>query len=190
MADSAYDIASRGLALVGMPAVTAFDATTRESAFMAVMYEARVRALLTRHRWTFARKQETLTASAQVPVGRWDLAYELPSDCLIVRAFTLLDVAVEYDLSGDFFLYANLTTTDEPVLDYTYRLDEQYFPPYFTEVLEWDLAAIAALGIARKSELAAVAQQMYAERLQLAMSNDSQQATAKRMSLTRFIANR
>ena len=190
MSDSDIDIASRGLALVGMPPVSAFDSTTREGAFMAVMYESRVRALLTRHRWTFARKQMVLTASAQDPVGRWDLAYELPSDCLIVRAFTLNDIPVEYDLSGDRYLYANTTTSDEPVLDYTYRLDEQFFPPFFTEILEWDLAAISASGIARKAELALFAGQMYEQRLQIAMSNDSQQVTAKRMRLARFIGER
>lgn len=186
MADTEFDIASRALGLVGMPAVSDFSSDTRESAFMGRMYEARVKQLLGKYRWEFARKQQVLTAAASTPVGRWDLAYELPADCLIVRAFTLNDFPVEYQLAGDRYLYANLTTADEPVLDYTYRVDEPYFPPHFTQALEWDLAMIAGAGIARKAELADFARDMFEIAFEEAKSNDAQQVTAKKMQVTRL----
>ena len=50
-------------------------------------------------------------------------------------------------------IYADTTTTDTVVADYTFRQEEQFLPSYFVMAVEYALAQVFATSIARDGSL-------------------------------------
>ena len=188
-ADSSIDICSRALILIGAEPITSFTDGSTESLVASNLYEDICRSALQNCRWRFATDQKVLNRLTDAPTGRYDLAYQLPNNNLIVHAITVNDNLVEYQIYGD-MVYADTNTNDSVIADYTFRQTEENFPAYFTIALQYALSVAFASAIARDStminQMSALAQQA----MMKARSVDSQQQTTRKLVSTRFIAER
>ena len=188
-ATSPIDVCSRALILIGSEPITSFDDDNNESLIAVNMYEDIARSALVNSRWRFSTNQVVLNRLSAAPTGRYDAAYQLPSGWLMTHSVTVNDAPIEYQTYGS-KLFCDETANSQLVLDYTYRADEQDWPSYFTIALQYELASVFAVGLARDQGLA----QLMSNQAQMAMmrarSLDSQQQTSRKLNTSRFISNR
>ena len=187
-ANSAIDICSRALILVGAEPITSFDDDTTEALIAGNMYEDIARTNLTSTRWRFSTNQAVLNRLSDAPTGRFDAAYQLP-DYLFVHAVTVRDLQIEYNIYGS-KIFCDAAVSDELILDYTYRADEVDWPSYFCVCVEYAMAVVFATALARDSSLASLMDNQYTRLLAKARSTDSQQQTTRKVTTSRFITNR
>ncbi|QDP45708.1 MAG: hypothetical protein Tp125DCM114561_35 [Prokaryotic dsDNA virus sp.] len=188
-ANSAIDIASRALVLIGAEPITAFGSSSTESLVATNMYEDTVRATLSSARWRFASEQAVLAAVGSDPTGRFDKAHQLPTNVLVLHAVTVNDNLVNYTVYGD-KVFSNVATADTVVADFTFRQVESEFPSYFSLALEYTLATIFATAIARSSTLARLMNEQTTLLMAKARNLDAQQQTTRKLSTSRFITDR
>ena len=172
--------------LVGANPITSFEDGTTEAMITSNLYEDIVRADLSSCRWRFAVKQAVLNRLVDAPTGRWDAAYQLPSDLLIVNAVTIADKAVDYDVYGD-YIYVDAGEDETLVIDYTYRAEESDWPPHFVLLVEYHMASILAASLARDAGLADLMNSQYSIQNLRARNIDAQQQTTRRLTVNRFL---
>ena len=188
-ANSAIDIASRALVLIGAEPITSFDSSSTEALVATNMYEDTVRAMLSTARWRFATEQAILNQLSDVPTGRFDIAHQLPSNLLVLHGITINDRLIEFTVYGD-KVFSDSTTTDTLVADFTFRADEINFPSYFSLALQYSLASIFATSIARDDRLMQLMETKANQLMAKARNIDAQQQTTRKLSTSRFISNR
>ncbi len=187
--NSALDMASRALVLIGAEPITSFELSTTEALVASNMYEDVVRSSLCVARWRFSSEQATLNQLTDLPTGRFDIAHQLPSDLLMLHAVTVNDNKIGYTIYGD-KVFSNASTADVLVADYTFRAPETSFPSYFALAVQYALASVFATAIARDDKLMEM-METKADRLMAKARNlDSQQQTTRSLSTTRFNLNR
>lgn len=152
VANSDIDIAARALILIGADPITSFTETSTEALVASNIYEDVIQSALCASRWRFATNQAELNRLTDVPTGRFDFAYQLPSDMLMLHALTVNDNLIEYNIYGD-KAFANTSTNDKVIADYAFRVGEEKFPSYFTISVEFSLATTFAVAIARDEQL-------------------------------------
>ena len=188
-ANSAIDIASRALVLIGAEPITSFDSSSTEALVATNMYEDTVRAMLSTARWRFATEQAVLNQLSDVPTGRFDIAHQLPSDLLVLHGVTINDRLIEFTVYGD-KVFSDSTTSDTLVADFTFRADEVDFPSYFSLALQYSLASIFATSIARDDRLMQLMETKANQLMAKARNIDAQQQTTRKLVTSRFISNR
>ena len=188
-ASSPVDVCSRALILIGAEPITSFDDGNNEALIASNMYEDIARSSLVNTRWRFATNQAVLNRLSDAPTGRFDAAYQLPSGWLMTHTVTVNDTPIEYQTYGN-KLFCNETSSAELVLDFTYRADEQNWPSYFTVAVEYELASVFAVGLARDQSLAQLMSQQASIAMVKARNLDAQQQTTRKLTTTRFITNR
>ena len=188
-ANSAIDIASRALVLIGAEPITAFGSSSTESLVATNMYEDTVRATLSSARWRFASEQAVLAAVGSDPTGRFDKAHQLPTNVLVLHAVTVNDNLVNYTVYGD-KVFSDATSSDSLVADFTFRQVESEFPSYFSLALEYSLATIFATAIARSATLAKLMNEQSTLLMAKARNLDAQQQTTRKLATSRFITDR
>ena len=188
-ANSAIDICSRALILIGADPITSFTDDTTEALVASNLYEDVARSQLCRMRWRFATEQAQLAVLAAAPTGRFDIAHQLPTNLLMVNAITVEDAPINYTIYGD-MVYSNVSSGDKVICDYIYRADEAEWPSYFIIAIEHHLASIFATSIARDGALAGLLEQKADILMRKAKSIDSQQQTTRRLTTSRFITER
>jgi hypothetical protein len=188
-ANSGIDICSRALILIGADPITSFDDGSTEALVSVNMYEDIARAALVNSRWRFATNQAVLNLLSDAPTGRYNKAYQLPSDILMLHAVTNEDSPIEYQLYGS-KVYADTTDADVIIADYSFRAEEQSWPSYFTLAVEYALATVFATSIARDSTLGGLMQGQAERSMAKARSLDSQQQTARKLTTSRFVTER
>ena len=87
-------------------------------------------------------------------------------------------------------VFADTDPADIVVADYTFRANEQDWPSYFTIAVEYSLSVVFATSIARDATLAALMKEQARESMAKARSLDSQQQTSRKLTTSRFIAER
>ena len=189
VANSAIDIASRALVLIGAEPITSFDSSSTEALVASNMYEDTVRAMLSTARWRFATEQSILNQLSDVPTGRFDIAHQLPSNLLVLHGVTINDRLIEYTVYGD-KVFSDSTTADSLIADFTFRAEEVNFPSYFSLALQYSLASIFATSIARDDRLMQLMETKANQLMAKARNIDAQQQTTRKLSTSRFITNR
>ncbi len=174
---------------MGGSPIASFEDGTVEADVCDAMYEDVARAALTNTRWRFATNQSTLTRLASAPTGRFDAAYQLPATMLMLNAITVADFPIEYDIYGD-KAYCNAVDTDTVIADYIFRANEANWPPYFTIAVEFSMAAVLAISVARDASLGGLMEQKANLYMMQARRLDSQQQTTRKLNTSRFIAQR
>ncbi len=189
VANSAIDIASRALVLIGAEPITSFDSSSTEALVATNMYEDTVRAMLSTARWRFATEQAVLNQLSDVPTGRFDIAHQLPSNLLVLHGVTINDRLIEFTVYGD-KVFSDSTSSDTLVADFTFRADEVDFPSYFSLALQYSLASIFATSIARDDGLMQIMETKANQLMAKARNIDAQQQTTRKLVTSRFISNR
>ena len=175
--------------MIGAEPITSFTDGSTESLVASNLYEDICRSALQNCRWRFATDQRVLNRLTDAPTGRYDLAYQLPNNNLIVHAITVNDNLVEYQIYGD-MVYADTNTSDTVIADYTFRQTEENFPAYFTIALQYALSVAFASAIARDSTMINQMSALANQAMMKARSVDSQQQTTRKLVSTRFITER
>jgi len=188
-ADSAIDISSRALILIGANPITSFEESSTEALVAVNMYEDVARAALVNSRWRFATNQSVLNLLTDKPTGRYTNAYQLPNDCLMVHAITSGTLQIEYQIYGS-KIFSDTSDTDVIIADYSFRANEETWPSYFTLAVEYSLAVVFATSIARDATLASLMQGQATQAMAKARSLDSQQQTARKLVTSRFRTER
>lgn len=182
---SDIDICARALVMVGANPISSFSDGTTEALIASNTYEDTIRSDLTMSRWRFAAGQKQLSRLANAPLGRFDAAYQVPSDALVINAVTINDNLLLYDRYED-MLYCNASSSDTLIADYTYRADESNWPPYFTLVAQYHMAAIFSAAVARNDAMQQMFMQQYGAQLRIAKSLDSQAQSARKLVTNRY----
>lgn len=188
-ANSPVDVCSRALILIGADPISSFDDGNNEALVSSNMYEDVARASLVNTRWRFSTNQAVLNRLTEAPTGRFDAAYQLPTGWLMTHVVTVNDFPIEYQTYGD-KLFCNEDASASLVLDFTYRANEEDWPSYFTLAVEYELASIFALSLARDQSLATLMSQQATTSMMKARNLDSQQQTTRKLTTSRFIVNR
>ena len=188
-ASTPLDICSRALILIGAEPISSFDDGTTEATVAVNMYEDVVQSALVNSRWRFATNQKVINRLTDAPTGRYDYAYQLPSDMIMLHGATVNGNLIEYQVYGD-KLYADTTETDIVIVDYSFRASEVNFPSYFTLAVEFSLAIIFATSIARDASLAGLMTERAESAMAKARSLDSQQQTTRKLETSRFLTAR
>lgn len=189
IANTPIKICSRASLLIGGEPISSFTDGTSESIVCDAMYEDIARAALTNSRWRFATNQMVLNRLSAAPTGRFDSAYQLPGDMLMLNAVTVNGDPIKYDLYGD-KVYTDAATTDVLIADYVYRADEGDWPPYFVVAVEYMMAGVLATSVARDNQLSQLMEQKAAFQMAQARRLHSQQQTTRKLNTSRFIAQR
>ena len=188
-ANTAIKICSRASILMGGIPIQSFSEGTTEADVVDAMYEDIARAALTNTRWRFATNQAQLSRLEAAPTGRFDAAYQLPNDLIMLSAVTIGDEPIMYDTYGD-KVYCDAAENDVVIADYIFRADESNWPPYFTIAVEFQVAAMLAVSVARDAQLASMMEQKGELQMSRARRLDSQQQTTRKLNTSRFIAQR
>jgi len=189
VANTPIKICSRASLLIGGDAIQSFEDGTAEASVSSAMYEDMARSALTNSRWRFATDQQVLARLADKPTGRWEAAYQLPSELIMLSAITVNEVPIKYDLYG-LKAFCNESDTSEVVADYVFRADESTWPPYFTTAVEYMMAGVLAISVARDSSLSSLMEQKADYQMRQARRLHSQQQTTRKLNTSRFIAER
>lgn len=187
--NSSIDISSRALVLIGANPITSFAETTTEALVASNMYEDIAQASLLNTRWRFSTNQAVMNRLTAEPTSRYDAAYQIPNESIMVHTATVNDSPIMYQIYGD-KIYCDASETDEVVCDYTYRSDEIDWPAYFVVAVEYALASVFAISIARDTGLSTAFEQRALMAMAKARGLDAQQHTNKKLNVSRFITNR
>lgn len=189
VANSALDVASNALFLMGADSISSFTASTAEAKVANALYEDIVQSSFASHRWRFATRQATLTRLDTKPTGRWDAAYHIPSSVITVTAVTVDELPIKYDVYQN-KIHCDAVSSDTVVMDYVDRSSESDWPSYFTTAVEFQLAATFAITIARDASLSQLLEQKANMLFTKARQIDSQQQTTRKLNTSRFITQR
>ena len=140
---SKIDICNQGLVLIGANTIASFTDNTVESKVANQLYETTLRSLLTKARWRFATKQAQLTKLSTNPLDKWDSAYQIPNDAILIHTVTVSDNVIVFDRYNE-ELYTNTSSSDVVVCHYTFQPHEKEFPDYFTQAVVFELASLFA----------------------------------------------
>lgn len=189
VANTPIKICSRASLLIGGDAIQSFEDGSAEATVANAMYEDMAQAALTNSRWRFATDQAVLNRLANAPTGRYDAAYQLPSECIMLNAVTVNDHPIKYDTYGS-KVYADAAPQDVLIADYVFRADESTWPPYFVVAVEYIMAGVLATSVARDQQLATMMEGKANLLMAQARRLDSQTQTSRKLNTSRFIAQR
>ena len=99
MATTNIDICARALILIGAQPISSFSDGSTEALVASNIYDDVLEAALTRHRWNFATTQKQLSLLARQPAGKFDYAYQMPTDPAVLQIVTITvnDYVIPYD---------------------------------------------------------------------------------------------
>lgn len=168
---SAIQMASNALILLGHPPISDFSEPGAGARSASNLYESTYRDLLSGTRWRFATKKIVLSRLTESPLNEYEYQYQLPSDFLYIIRVTD---------NSDYEVYQDKIYSDIPTLsiDYVYRVDESFLPPYFAVLMEYELAKKLAIPVTANSTRAALYEDMAMKQLKKARYLDSSQRPA------------
>ena len=123
VADSALEVATNALYLIGADAITDFTEDTVEAKVANALYEDIVRTSFASFRWRFATTQSNLVRVSTAPKGKFDSSYNIPSSCITLIGVTVNDLPIDYDVYGN-KVFCNATSNDTVLLDFIQRAPE------------------------------------------------------------------
>lgn len=142
-ASSKIDIIGAAYALLGKEPPTSLGSSAPSNVkTCSFLYDIYYKALLTRHQWHFARRNQKLVQVSDFPsVVGYNYAYQIPSGYLRIYK---LDPIVDYEIFGT-SLYCNVS--DGPTVYYIAYVPEGEIPEWYVEFLVEKMAAVFAMKI-------------------------------------------
>tara|TARA_R110002126_G_scaffold155060_1_gene302097 strand:- start:413 stop:994 length:582 start_codon:yes stop_codon:yes gene_type:complete len=191
MAVTDVTVVNKAFALIGANTISTFVGTSTEQIVATELYSMTVEAALVSHRWRFATGKQTMARLVAAPLNQWDAAYQMPTQpiALLVNGVYILDNPIDYDRYED-KIYTNATTSDVVDIDYIFSPEEATWPPYFTQAVVFDLAAIFAAGIAQDAGLSELFGNKATLEYRKARWSDSSSQTAKNLDGRSLIRKR
>jgi hypothetical protein len=131
------------------------------------IYDRLLPAVLSMHTWRFASKSFQLSESTETsPFERWSKVFLMPAEQL---------VSYRTEPIAEFEIYENKLYTNETAirLDFVFKASEANFPPYFTRLMTFQLAADIAMTVTQTLTIAQYWDQKAARELNNARYLDS-----------------
>jgi hypothetical protein len=194
MPQTAEEVASAAMVLLGIRPMTSFQEVGRDEVFVAsALYELSVSELAEAHPWKFCQGQQILENDPVPPLDRYETSWLLPrfpnGVPYTIHTVRLDDYPVAYEIMGQ-RIYAEVGLNESPVVEYTYRVDEAYWPPSFKMALVFRLASMLANAVTRNGSQIKAMDAAYEIQLGRAKFRDAKSVTVKRMDQSRFLRNR
>ena len=148
MATSETHICNLALGQIGAGRIANIQGTTQVERDCAMVFNDARDAVLADFDWAFAREQARLARLLETPKFHYAYAFQLPSDFIELRRFSVPNVA--HEIVGD-RLYANI---DDCKITYTRRVEDPVkFPAKFIEILTHRLSALLAASVKKDPAL-------------------------------------
>lgn len=145
---SEVQIISDAFILLGKQPVSSPSTDNPEFAAASDIYDRLLPAVLTMHTWRFAVKNMQLSESTETsPFDRWSTVFLMPAEQLI--SFRT-DPIIDYEIFEN-KLYTNENSVK---LEFVFRASEGTFPPYFTRLMTFQLAADIAMTVTQDVSIA------------------------------------
>ena len=170
---------------VGLDPVQTMADDTAEGKAIASHYDNIVENAISIYFWRFAMAQKILVKLGSDPAGRWDAAYQVPSEVFTIRAVTVADSPISFERYDD-MVYCNADTTVDVVLDASFDTAESKWPPYFTRLVVLQLAAVLASAVREDAEMRKALDDQSMIQFRLAKSRDGSARTASQLRPTRI----
>lgn len=189
--NAALQVAQKAQSVATLEPMSSFDQEDKlEATVASEIYEETVRALLVKEPWRFAMRQVELNHLTDDPEGRWSDAWQLPPEVLAIRAITDGNgTPVIFDRYND-KIYCDVDENQQLILDYVYRVGEEFWPPDFRMYVILTLGSLFAASITRNGDviegLQNAAEGFFAD----ALKNHSQGRTVKKVDTRRMIRRR
>lgn len=189
MAVTSLQICQQALVLIGAQPLTSFDDGTTESIACVNLYENAVRDELSQYRWRFASNQLQLSRLVDVPSAKWEAAYQLPPECLSISTVFVNDIPIDFDRYED-NVFCNASESDIVILEGTFRVDEQFWPAYFVQMIVYRIASQLAHSIAAQIDTSDLLDQRAMRHGRMSRNRDAQGRTAPKIDTSRLINTR
>ena len=188
MATTKVDICARALIMVGASPISSFSDGSTEALVASNVYEDIVEASLCRSRWRFATTQKQISLLTSAPTGRYDYAYQMPTDpaVLQINTITVNDNIIPYERYQNYIYVNGYGSSNELIMDYIYRVDESYFPAHFKLALEYQLASVFAGSVARDNDMIKSFIELADRQFLTAKHIDSVERTNAKFDLSRY----
>lgn len=189
MATTKVDICSRALVMIGASPISSFTDGSTEALVASNVYEDIVESSLTRHRWKFATNQKQLSLLTAKPEARYEYAYQLPASpgVLHIVSLSVNDYIIPYTRYKDKLYVNTYGSSHALILDYIYRVEEDYFPAHFRLALEYELASLFAGSVARDAGMINQFKQMSDRQFLISKNIDTAEVTTRKLDTSRFI---
>lgn len=193
MANLKVEMGARACTMVGLDPITSFDDGSAESVVIANNYEPLVENELDMYDWRFVMVEKLLAAVQRDEVNmsdRWMSAYQVPADCLGVRALrTEAGIDVPFERMGDLILTAR--PNNLPVhLEYSRQLQEEAWPHWFRELITFRLATLLASGVREDAGLAQFWDNKAEQQRRVARHRDSMQRSTRKIRQSDLVQTR
>jgi hypothetical protein len=172
-------ICNMALAAIGRGAqITALDEASQAARACKLRYPYARDAVLRAYDWNFAAKRAELAKNAVAPAFEYANAYDLPPDCLLVRA-VFDGEAEKWVVEGRQIL----TGMGDPIfIKYTSLVgDPSRFDPLFVEALSARVASDIAVQLSESVSRAQGLWQVYQMKLVEARRRDAQEGQPERL---------
>jgi hypothetical protein len=187
---TATEVASAALLLVGMRPMQSFDELGRAEVFItSALYELTVSELSEAHPWKFCQGQQILENDPEPPLDRYETAWHVPklptATPFYIHTVRNADLPRPYEIMGQ-RIYTDIGASEQAIAEYSYRVPEAFWPPAFKMCVVFRLASMLANAITRKKEQIAAMDAAYEVQLARSKFRDAKSVTVKRMDQTRF----
>jgi len=144
--DIKLTICSDAMILLGAASISSFSEGTDEAQIADRLYDDIRDTLLMQYPYSWSIKKVKLAQLVDAPVNEWKYQYALPGDMLGNPKAMFITSGVGGSPVNDFEIYgtAVYTNFEEVWIDYQFRPEPGFFPPYFVNLLKHALAAAFA----------------------------------------------
>ena len=144
--DIKLTICSDAMILLGAASISSFSEGTDEAQIADRLYDDIRDTLLMQYPYSWSIKKVKLAQLVDAPVNEWKYQYAMPGDMLGNPKAMFITSGVGGSPVNDFEIYgtAVYTNFEEVWIDYQFRPEPGFFPPYFVNLLKHALAAAFA----------------------------------------------
>jgi len=191
---TAEEVANAAFLLLGLRPLQSFTEIGRDEVVVAsALYELMVQELQEAHPWTFCTGQQHLENDPDPPLDRYETAWHLPrfqtGTPYYIHTVRRSDIPVRYEIMAG-RIYADVGKDEDPIAEYSYRVEEAWWPPSFKMAAVFRMAFMMATAVTRNAGQMKAMQDGYELQVARAKFRDSKSVTVKRMDQTRFLRNR
>lgn len=149
MSSPAVALCNQALRLLGEGSITSFTEGTELANTCATLWQDTTRALLASYPWRFTLRKAQLSRLADAPINEWPYAHQLPPGHLVLRQIFATAAYGARPLL-DYERFEDLVLSRQPALwaDYQAEVDPALWPPAFTLLARYALAADFAVAVA------------------------------------------
>ena len=176
---SAISICSNALILLGADPISDFSGKDAGSVAAANLFEVTYTEVLQSYDWNFSMVQRTLNRSPESPLFDYANKFPLPADCLRVARVS--------DSNYDILEHAIHSNSSSVSIAYIALTDINKAPIYFTNALEYLMAAKLSIPVTGDIDKASLYSQLAEKAMRKARHLDSRQTPTKDIQSKPFI---